>query len=127
LLDPEIYNSTYYTALIETTIHNDFAMFSEKEAKPIVAKRPFVVFGARNQLKAMRSLGFNTFDGVIDESYDAIEDKEQRWHKALDSMLLLSEKDPIEVYVTLKDVLSHNKDHFENSNWNRCLNWEHYG
>ena len=127
LLDPEIYNSTYYTAMIETTIHNDFAMFSEKEAKPIVAQRPFIVFGARNQLKALRSLGFKTFDGVIDESYDAIDDKVQRWNQALDSMMALTDKDPIEVYATLKDVLAHNKDHFENSNWKRCLNWEHYG
>jgi hypothetical protein len=126
LLDPEIYNSTYYTAMIETTIHNDFAMFSEKEAKPIVAQRPFIVFGARNQLKAFRSIGFKTFDGVIDESYDVIDDKVQRWNQALDSMMALTDKDPIEVYATLKDVLAHNKDHFENSNWKRCLTWDSY-
>ncbi|HAI38559.1 MAG TPA: hypothetical protein DCM40_10755, partial [Maribacter sp.] len=66
LLDPAIYNMTHYTAVIETTIHNDFAMFSEKEAKPIVAKRPFVIFGSCGQLKAFRSLGFKTFDPVID-------------------------------------------------------------
>ena len=72
LLDPEIYNQTHYTAMIETTIHNDFAMFSEKEAKPIVARRPFVVFGACGQLEAFRSLGFKTFHSVVDESYDLI-------------------------------------------------------
>ena len=126
LLDPEIYNQTYYTAMIETTIHNDFAMFSEKEAKPIVAQRPFIVFGACRQLEAFRSLGFKTFDGVVDESYDLIEDKETRWHKALDSMLLLTEKDPEEVYRNLHEVLIHNKDHFENTEWRRCLNWDSY-
>ena len=87
LLDPAIYNMTHYTAMIETTIHNDFAMFSEKEAKPIVAKRPFVIFGSCRQLEAFRSLGFMSFAPVIDESYDLIEDKHERWHKALDSML----------------------------------------
>jgi hypothetical protein len=126
LLDPAIYNRTHYTAMIETVIHNDFAMFSEKEAKPVIAQRPFIVFGAKNQLKAFKSLGFKTFDSVIDESYDNMDDQVQRWNQALDSMMALTDKDPIEVYATLKDVLAHNKDHFENSNWKRCLTWESY-
>ncbi len=126
LLDPSIYNSTHYTAMIETTIHNDFAMFSEKEAKPIVAKRPFVMFGAWRQLEAFRSLGFKTFYSAIDESYDVIEDKHERWCAALDSMLELTNKDPIEVHDALKDILEHNKNHFENNNWQRCLNWNSY-
>ena len=126
LIDPEIYNQTHYTAMIETTIHNDFAMFSEKEAKPIVAKRPFIIFGAWRQLEAFRSLGFRTFFEVIDESYDLIEDKTERWHKALDSMLALTDKDPKEVYANLEDVLVHNKNHFENTDWKRCLTWDSY-
>ena len=126
LIDPEIYNQTHYTAMIETTIHNDFAMFSEKEAKPIVAKRPFIIFGAWRQLEAFRSLGFRTFFEVIDESYDLIEDKTERWNKALDSMLELTDKDPKEVYANLEDVLVHNKNHFENTDWKRCLNWDSY-
>ena len=126
LIDPEIYNQTYYTAMIETTIHNDFAMFSEKEAKPIVAKRPFIIFGACRQLEAFRSLGFKTFPKVIDESYDLVEDKAERWHKALDSMVALTEKDPKEVYSQLEGVLTHNKNHFENMKWKRCLTWTSY-
>ena len=112
--------------MIETTIHNDFAMFSEKEAKPIIAKRPFIMFGAKHQLKAFRSLGFKTFDPVIDESYDLVDDKSQRWNKALDSMLVLTEKDPCMVYEQLRSVLEHNKDHFENNDWKRSLNWDSY-
>ena len=126
LIDPAIYNSTHYTAMIETTIHNDFAMFSEKEAKPIISKRPFVIFGACGQLKAFRSLGFKTFDPVIDESYDLIEDKHERWTKVLDTMLQLAEMDPVEVYDKLKEILAHNKDHFENHEWKRCLTWDSY-
>ena len=126
LLDPAIYNMTHYTAMIETTIHNDFAMFSEKEAKPIVAKRPFIIFGACGQLKAFRSLGFKTFDRVIDESYDLIEDKQERWHKALDGMLQLTKVNHIKVHNELAEVLVHNKDHFENNEWKRCLSWDSY-
>ena len=126
LIDPEIYNSTYYTAMIETTIHNDFAMFSEKQAKPIIAKRPFIIFGSCGHLKAFRSLGFKSFSEVIDESYDNIVDKSQRWQKALDSMLLLSRQDPLQVYKKLTQVLEHNKKHFEDNEWKRCITWNSY-
>ncbi len=126
LFDPEIYNISHYTAMIETTIHNDFAMFSEKEAKPIIAKRPFVIFGSCGHLKAFRKLGFRTFDAVIDESYDVVEDQHERWHKALDSMLQLTEMNHIKVHNELANVLLHNKEHFENNEWKRCLTWDSY-
>ena len=126
LIDPEIYNQTQYSAMIETTIHNDFAMFSEKEAKPIIAKRPFVIFGSMKHLEAFRSLGFKTFDSVIDESYDLVEDKQERWSAVLDSMLRLNEKDPVEVYDRLADVLEHNKKHFETRDWKRAIEWNSY-
>ena len=126
LLDPGIYNQTLYTAMIETTIHNDFAMFSEKEAKPIIAKRPFVIFGSKGQLRAFRSLGFKTFEPIIDESYDDIDDKRERWQKVLDSMMMLTNSDHREVYAELSAVLEHNKNHFENTNWKRCLDWDSY-
>jgi len=119
LIDVDIYNQTYYSAVIETVIHNDFAMFSEKEAKPIMAGRPFVIVGARHQLRAFRSLGFKTFSSVIDESYDDIEDCYERFDAVLHSMQKLSELDPVEVYKDLKPVLEHNKKHFLENEWTR--------
>ena len=119
LIDLEIYNQSYYSAVIETVIHNDFAMFSEKEAKPIMAGRPFVILGARHQLQAFRSLGFKTFASVIDESYDDIEDCYERFDAILNSMEKLTKENPIEVYRKLNPVLEHNKKHFLENNWTK--------
>ena len=124
LIDPDIYNQTYYTALIETTIHADFAMFSEKEAKPIVAQRPFVIFGSPGHLRAFRQLGFKSFAPVIDESYDNEEYLTKRFCMAVESMHQLCDKDPMEVYDQLKDVLTHNKKHFEDTSWPRCMEFD---
>lgn len=117
LIDVDIYNDSYYSTIIETVIHNDFAMFSEKFAKPIMAKRPFVVFGSRHHLKAFRNLGFKTFDSVIDESYDDIEDMHKRFKAVLDTMQKLCELDPKKVFEELDAVLKHNFDHFLDTNW----------
>jgi len=108
---------------------NSFAMFSEKEAKPIIAKRPFIIVGAKDHLKAFRNLGFKTFSPVIDESYDNEPNKDKRVHMIFDAMEKLSKKDPIEVYQTLEPILEHNKKHFENkNNWNKeFLDFWQYG
>ena len=119
LLDPEIYNQTYYSAMVETNLHPTFAMFSEKEAKPIVAKRPFVIFGSPGHLNGFKKLGFKTFSPVIDESYDNEPDMIKRFALVLNTMHELSLKDPVEVHNKLANVLEHNKNHFEKFDWNK--------
>lgn len=118
LIDPDIYNQTFYTALIETVNHIDFCVFTEKTAKPIIAKRPFVVFGSPGQLKALQKLGFKTFSPIIDESYDLEIDANLRFKKVLDTMQELNNKDPYEVYEKLEEILEYNKKHFEENDWN---------
>ena len=119
IIDPDIYNQTYYSLVFETVRHNDFAMFSEKEAKPMMAKRPFIIFGSCGHMEAFRSLGFKTFSPVIDESYDQIQDQDLRFKKVCESMAKLSEQDPLEVYDKLEEVLEHNRQHFLYNKWNK--------
>jgi hypothetical protein len=123
LIDPSIYNQSHYSCVVETVIPSDnrMSMFSEKEAKPIVAKRPFIIVGTMHHLKAFRDLGFKTFSPVIDESYDDEPDFEKRTHMVLDSMLKLSREDPEKVYQKLRPVLDHNHNHFYNNEWNQEL------
>lgn len=123
LIDPSIYNQSHYSCVVETVIPSDnrMSMFSEKEAKPIVAKRPFVIVGTMHHLKAFRDLGFKTFSPVIDESYDQEPDFEKRVNMLLDSMLKLSQEDPVKVYQKLMPVLEHNHYHFYKHAWNEEL------
>jgi hypothetical protein len=124
LIDPSIYNESFYSCVIETNIpENDvFSMFSEKEAKPIVAKRPFIIVGSKDHLKAFRKLGFKTFSPVIDESYDDEPNKIKRFNMIFVAMDKLTEQDPQEVYKKLQSVLDYNYNHFHNkANWNKEL------
>ena len=124
LIDPSIYNESFYSCVVETVLpdNNGFSMFSEKEAKPIVAKRPFIIVGTKDHLKAFRKLGFKTFSPVIDESYDDEPNKIKRFNMILDAMDKLTEQDPQEVYKKLQSVLDYNYNHFYNiANWNKEL------
>jgi hypothetical protein len=51
---------------------------TEKILKPLVGLQPFIVIGNPGSLKLLRHLGFKTFDALIDESYDSIEDPGRR-------------------------------------------------
>ena len=122
-IDPSIYNDSHYSCVVETVIPEDnrMSMFSEKEAKPIITKRPFIIVGTKDHLKAFRDLGFKTFSPVIDESYDDEPDFVKRFAMILDSMNELTKMDTKKVLEKLAPTLQHNHDHFYNNNWNEKL------
>jgi hypothetical protein len=76
--------------------------------------QPFIVFGACGYLKYLRSLGFETFDGFIDESYDDIENNEERYLKLCNEVERISNL-PLEElhswYISIKEKLIHNRKH----------------
>lgn len=122
LIDPDIYNQTFYTAYTETIDDIDFGVFTEKTAKPIIAKRPFVVFGSPGHLQALKTLGFKTFSSVIDESYDKETDREKRFKMVIEAMEKVNALDPVEVYKKLNIILNYNKAYFEKTAWNTKFN-----
>ena len=117
LLPVEIYNETFYSIVAETLYTNHYSQFTEKTAKPIVAGRPFVVFSGQYFLRNLRSLGFQTFGTVIDESYDAVEDETERFAQAWKQVELLCQLDPEDVMGKLQPVVAHNQQHFLSTDW----------
>jgi hypothetical protein len=112
LLPVNIYNTSYYSIVAETDTRHLF--FSEKTAKPLLAHRSFVLFGAYRQLEKLRSFGFETFGAVIDESYDSEPDNYIRWKMAFEQVAELSKNNPEKVLKKIDDVLTHNQNLINN-------------
>ena len=112
-----IYNQTYYSIVAETFTKNSFSFFTEKTAKPLVAKRPFVVFAGQYHLKNLRHLGFQTFNNIIDESYDNDPDDCSRWKMAWDQVEYLCSLDPQKVITECTNILEHNHNHLIETDW----------
>jgi len=51
---------------------------SEKTFNPIALGKPVIILAASGMLKSFRKLGFKTFNGYVDESYDNIENDAER-------------------------------------------------
>jgi hypothetical protein len=85
-----IFRNTHYSIICETLgMGNDFFL-SEKTVKAMFSKRVFVVFGPRHFLKHLHDLGFQTFNAILDESYDNESVDEVRYQKAILQVLRLA-------------------------------------
>jgi len=115
VLPYEIYNNSWYSLVCETLPYHIF--YTEKIAKPILAKRMFVLIGAKHIIKGLHSMGYKTFSDVIDESYDNIDDDEERWNEAWKQIEKLLSMNPLEVYSKVNDIVEHNYNIFVNTVW----------
>ena len=57
----------------------------------MIVLQPFIFFGAPGYLKYIKELGFKTFNGFIDESYDDEYDDGKRFEMVCDEIKRLSE------------------------------------
>jgi hypothetical protein len=112
-----IYNQTAFSIVTETTTRNDLSFYTEKTAKALFTKRLAVYFCGAYHLKNLRTLGFKTFDSIIDESYDNELDNELRWQKAFQQVEFLCEQKQSDVFEKIKPIVEHNYDRFMSVEW----------
>jgi len=121
----EIYNKTCYSIIAETCNKfrdmplewSDWVLLTEKTAKPIIAKRLFIMFGGYGYLAHLHQLGFQTFHSVIDESYDSIKDNQQRWSLAFAQVKYLCQRPQEEILEKIAPILEHNYNLFMSRDW----------
>ena len=111
IIPTQLFNNTAYSIVCETGFANYTHMLSEKTAKAIVGRRLFVMFAGAGILKFIRNEGFKTFDGIIDETYDTIEDDVQRWTVAFEQVKQLCNMDQKEVLDRVRPIVEHNYQH----------------
>lgn len=70
----------------ETVFDYPYPFITEKTLRPIGCKRMFIILGSARSLKLLKSKGFKTFDDIIDESYDEIDDPCARFHSVANSI-----------------------------------------
>jgi hypothetical protein len=108
-----IYSDTYFSIVTETEFFEAAHFISEKSIKPIMHQHPFVIVGSPNTLKTLKSYGFKTFDKWWDESYDLIQNTNDRFIEIYRIIKLLLDKTDDE-WVTMinemQDVLIHNRN-----------------
>jgi|LakMenE18May11ns_1017448.scaffolds.fasta_scaffold9893964_2 hypothetical protein len=110
--NPDWYNSTAFSIVAETMVMPKDPLFvTEKTFKPIAFQHPFIILGQPGILRYLRSLGFETFENIFDESYDNENAIDKRLTSVVNQINNYSHKN-YDLY-TLKK-LTHNKELFFN-------------
>ena len=93
-----------------------FFNLTEKTWKAIFNFHPVIIVGAKHSLKYLKERGFDTFGDIFDESYDEIEDGNERLDRILNTVGNFLENNTKTQLVDLRKKilprLIHNYEHF---------------
>lgn len=112
-----IYNQTAYSIVAETNFDNQYSFFTEKIVKPILSKRLFIVFSGQHYLRNLRKFGFMTFDGIVDESYDEVEEPVKRFELAITQIEYLITQPQEKILQMIIPIVEHNRHLMMTTNW----------
>ena len=107
----EPYLISYLNITTETDFINPTGYASEKVWKPFGFFQPVLLVGSPNTLQFVRSFGFKTFNGFIDESYDKEIDNAKRFElieKEIVKFSKMSKQEVHDWYWSMEDILVHN-------------------
>jgi hypothetical protein len=110
----------------ETVYYGNRLHITEKTFKAIALEMPFVLIAPHGSLEYMRSYGFKTFNGILDESYDEERDDIRRIEKVVDLLKeidMLSVKERQQIHQALLPVVEYNFNHFYNGGLTEIL-WQ---
>ena len=105
----------FWHIVTETVFYYDKLHLTEKIFKPIVSKQPFMLLAAPGNLAYLKSYGFKTFDSVIDESYDLIQDPDLRIEAVVEQLhryCNLTPDEKINIIQQLEPIIDYNFHHF---------------
>jgi hypothetical protein len=125
--EPNWYDDTYFTLAVETyigqtTVENEMkgivsdqagpcALFvTEKTFKPIAHQHPFMVCGMKGTLAFLKENGFETYEHIFDESYDALDFFDARLDALYDNIKNFNKEKYLDPLTEQK--IKHNYDRF---------------
>ena len=110
------YEKTFISVVTESLVDDGTLFFSEKIWKPIMVGHPFILYGNKGSLSYLKSIGYQTFDKWIDESYDDVDDRNLRSKMVVDELnkfTLKTIEELQQIRNEMKEICEYNKQHFK--------------
>jgi hypothetical protein len=105
------YNHTYFSLVTETVFVHPYSFRTEKIWKPIAVGHPWIAASSRGYYKDIRNAGFQTFKHVIDESFDQIDNNQDRLERITMVVKDLCQQDLVKFLNECYNVCKYNQQH----------------
>ena len=125
--DLQYFEESYFSIVTETAFYDkqshgiNSTFITEKTMKCFTTFHPFIMIGRPHSLLALKKLGYQTFNPMIDESYDSIENDDDRLSMIFLEIHKLMSKTPADWIVwqtQIKEIVIHNNNIFKSSGTN---------
>jgi hypothetical protein len=116
-----VYKQCAYSVVTETNAQDNYVFFTEKIARVVVCQRLFIVLSSYRYLHYLRQAGFQTFDSIINESYDLEVDDTRRWRMAFEQMQVLATMDQQQVLERIQPIVEHNRQVLLQTDWHKKM------
>ena len=110
-LDIAPYRDTYFSLVTETVFEYPHSFRTEKIAKPLAIAHPWIAVANAGFYRDMRNLGFRTFNGIIDESFDNIDNSQDRLERIIAVVQDLVSSDLPAFLAACEPVCKYNQQH----------------
>jgi len=111
LLSVRQYSDTYFSLVTETVHNYPYSFRTEKIWKPVAIGHPWIAVANRGFYRDMHNLGFQTFGHAIDESFDLIDNDQDRLRRVADIVKDLCQQDLAGFLNECYNVCKYNQQH----------------
>ena len=103
------YKDTYFSLVTETVFTYPYSFRTEKIWKPIAVGHPWIAVANQGFYRDLHNMGFKTFGHVIDESFDQIDNNQQRIERIAEVVEDLCQQDLASFYKECYNVCKYNQ------------------
>ena len=111
ILHAQPYLDTYFSLVTETVFNYPYSFRTEKIWKPVAIGHPFIVAANRGFYRDLHNVGFKTFGHVINESFDQIDNNQDRLDRIADTVEDLCQQDLASFLKECYNVCKYNQQH----------------
>ena len=111
IVNHRCYTDTWFSLVSETIFDYPYSFRTEKIYKPILMAHPFVVAANCGYLRDLQNAGFQTFDSIIDESYDQIDCPHARIKRIIETVRYLVKGGPEHFWEASRAICKYNQQH----------------
>jgi hypothetical protein len=118
------YQTSGIEVVLETLFDDQRWHLTEKSLRPIACGKPFVLMATAGSLQYLRQYGFQTFNGLIDETYDTVLDPADRLQAVIAEMKRISDLPTPQkhaLWAELNKIARYNQELFFSDAWQHQL------